>query len=194
MEGAVFLKRFSETTEVDSFIEVATDISNKTYQYKLLGLGIRNLPKVNYLFTKTAQHGWWRGFLLYCKNEPVAFVYGYQVGTTFYYWDSGYDPKWTKWSVGNVATVKLVETLITGDDRTLRLDFLYGDYEYKRRLGNVQCEEQNFYLFPRDWRTFFLSHSFQMTNRLSYQAGQALERYKLKSRIKRIFRRQAIRG
>ena len=193
-KGNLSFKSFSDTEQIKSFLDESIDISRKTYQYRLLGMGIRNRDATAALFGKMAERGWWRGYILYCKGEPVVFGYGYRIGTTFYYWDVGYDPAWTKWSVGTVALVKLVETLITSDDRAQRLDFLYGDQDYKKRLSNNQCEEQSFYLFPRGWRTFFVFHSLQLTNRISHQAGIVLGRYDLKSRLKRVFRRRAIRS
>lgn len=188
----VALKSFSSPDEVCAFLDHAMAISAKTYQYKLLNQGVRDRSMMNTEFTKMSERGWWQGYILYCKNSPVAFIYGYRVGSTFYYWDVGYDPKWREWSVGTVTAVKLIEALITADDPPLRLDFLYGNYDYKNRLSNHRWEEESFYLFPRSFRTFFVFRSLQLTNMLSNRAGQMLERYKLKSRLKSFFRRRAL--
>lgn len=193
-KGNLLFKSFSRVEDVSKFIDDAITISKKTYQYRLLRMGIRDRDTTISLFTRMAERGWWRGYILYCNEEPAAFGYGYRIGSTFYYWEAGYDPKWTKWSVGTVATVKLAELLITSADRALRLDFLYGDHDYKKRLSNNQCEEQSFYLFPRSWRTFLVFYSLQITNRVSHQTGVILDRYELKSRLKRVVRRRAIRG
>lgn len=194
MSGHLALKCFSTPAQVGDFLDHAIPISEKTYQYRLLGMGLRDRNRCKAEFGDMAESGWWRGYILYCKDEPAAFIYGYLVGNTLYYWDIGYDPKWSQWSVGTVATLKLIETLIAADDGPDRLDFLYGYQDYKRRFSNRSWEEESIFLFPHSLSNFFIAHSLQATNMVSDTAGRVLNRYKLKSRVKRFFRRRAING
>ena len=189
LEGRLELKCFSGPEQVSDFLDHAMPISKKTYQYRLLRTGLRNRSKQETEFRTMSELGWWRGYVLYCGDEPSAFIYGYWVENVFYYWEVGYDPKWNQWSVGTIALLKLVETLIAADNPPAELDFLYGDAEYKKRFGNRSWEEESIYLFPYNATNFFVAQSLQATNMLSDKAGRILDRYNLKSRVKRFFRR-----
>jgi len=191
MANRVHLRPFTRPEEVASFLDDAMPISETTYQYRLLNLGLRNRAKLTANFQPMADQGWWRGYILYCRDEPVAFIYGFRVGSSFYYWEVGYRPDWATWSVGTVAVIKLIENLITSDDRPARLDFVCGDHDYKRRLSNRQWEEQSLYLFPRKAGNFLTHRSLQLTNTISSRSGAILDRYNLKSRVKRYFRRRS---
>lgn len=105
------------------------------------------------------------------------------IENTFYYWEIGYDQKWSQWSVGTIATLKLIETLIAADDGPARFDFLYGYQDYKKRFSNRSWEEESIFLFPHSVSNFFIARSLQATNMVSDKAGRVLNHYKLKSRV-----------
>jgi hypothetical protein len=190
----ISLRVFAAPHEVDSFLRDAMTISRATYQYRLLEAGLRNYSKLLAEFGMMSKLGCWRGYILYCREDPVAFVYGYRLASTFYYWDVGYRPNWGQWSVGTVTALKLIENLIDSEDPPRRLDFLYGGHDYKRRLSNLCWSEETAYLFPKTAANFLTSHSLQLTNFVSERAGRILEHYDLKSRVKRYFRRRSIGG
>src|SRR2546430_1234743 len=124
------------------------------------------------------------------KKKPAAFISGYQLEKIFYYWDVGYYPSWRRWSVGTAALAKLIELLITENDDPRHLDLLYGDGEHKKRISNRSRDEEHLYLFPRNLRMFFMCRSLQLTNLVTDIAGHILDRYNLKSRLIRHFRRR----
>jgi len=194
LAGRLELKCFSRPKQVADFLDHAMPISEKTYQYRLLRTGLRDRIKRETEFRVMSELGWWRGYILYCQDEPSAFGYGYWIENTFYYWDMGYDPKWSQRSVGTITLLKLIEILITADNPPARFDFLYGNAEYKERFSNRSCEEESIYLFPYNFTNFFVAQSLQVTNMLSDKAGRILDRYNLKSRVKRFFRRRAVEG
>lgn len=192
MGGDVIMKCFRTPDEVDPFLDDAMDISRKTHQYLLLHSGLRNREWLTAAFGRMAERGWWQGYILYCKGEPAAFIWGYQVEDIFYYYNVGYDPKWREWSVGSVAMVKFIEMLIAAADRPRRLDLLYGDPDYKRRVSNCAWEDINLYLFPRTLKMFVTSYSLHFVNTVTDWVSQMLERYNLRSRVIRLLRRRAV--
>lgn len=76
-----------------------------------------------------AQQGKLRLYTLWLGDEALASVYGIVNGDTFYYYQSGMDPKWRGHSVGLVLLGKTFEDAIGLGLR--HYDFLRGDEVYK---------------------------------------------------------------
>jgi CelD/BcsL family acetyltransferase involved in cellulose biosynthesis len=90
-----------------------------------------------------AQKGWLRILIVYLNNVPAAAQYGLRYGKTFYFYQSGFDPAFSKQSVGVVVMALAVKTAI--EEGTLEYDFLHGNEEYKfhwargkRSLGRIE--------------------------------------------------------
>src|SRR6185436_11069264 len=81
-------------------------------------------------FVQTAaERGWLRLLLIHLDGVPAASLYGLRYGPTFYFYQSGFDPAFSKHSVG-VATMGLaIKTAI--EEAALEYDFLHGNEEYK---------------------------------------------------------------
>jgi hypothetical protein len=90
-EGDVTAKCFSTGETVEQFLDDAIGISKTTYQWQLLGLGLRNRENLKDSFRFAAKRGWLRCYILYCKNVPTAFMVGYHYENCFFYIDVGYD-------------------------------------------------------------------------------------------------------
>jgi CelD/BcsL family acetyltransferase involved in cellulose biosynthesis len=76
-----------------------------------------------------ADRGWLRLLLLWLDGTPTAALYGLRYGPVFYFYQSGFDPAYSKHSVG-VATMGLaIKTAI--EEGAAEYDFLHGDEEYK---------------------------------------------------------------
>jgi len=48
--------------------------------------------------------GWPRLFVLSLDGRPAAALYGFRYGETFYFYQSGFDPEYRRYSVGLLAT------------------------------------------------------------------------------------------
>jgi CelD/BcsL family acetyltransferase involved in cellulose biosynthesis len=76
-----------------------------------------------------AQRGWLRILILWLDGTAAAALYGLRYGPTFYFYQSGFDPLYSKHSVG-VATMGLaIKTAI--EEGASEYDFLHGNEEYK---------------------------------------------------------------
>lgn len=90
-----------------------------------------------------AKRGWLRILVLWLNGTPAAALYGLRYGPRFYFYQSGFDPAYSKHRVG-VATMGLaIKTAI--EEGALEYDFLHGDEEYKfhwarqtRELGRLE--------------------------------------------------------
>jgi CelD/BcsL family acetyltransferase involved in cellulose biosynthesis len=75
------------------------------------------------------QRGWLRLNLLQVDGEPAASVYGFLYDGVFYFYQSGFDPRFAKESVGLVALGLTIQGAIGEGAR--EFDFLHGDEAYK---------------------------------------------------------------
>jgi len=101
-----------------------------------------------------AQRGWLRLIVLHLNEQPAGALYGLHYGNTFYFYQSGFDPVFSKHSVG-VATMALsIQSAI--QEGAHEYDFLHGDEEYKfhwahetRRLMRIELHP------PHTWARIY---------------------------------------
>ena len=93
-----------------------------------------------------AERGWLRILLLWLNGRAAAALYALRYGPTFYFYQSGFDPEFSKHSVG-VATMGLsIQTAIT--EGALEYDFLHGDEEYKFHWASATRDLGRMELYP----------------------------------------------
>jgi CelD/BcsL family acetyltransferase involved in cellulose biosynthesis len=91
---------------------------------------------------------WTRVYVLQVSGAPVAALYGFETRQRFYYFQSGWDPQWSRLSPGTVMLSMVVEDCIL---RGLRqFEFLRGTEEYKARWTDKTRPTLNV-LAARDW-------------------------------------------
>lgn len=91
--------------------------------------------KVSGLFM---EKGWLRLFFLMQGEKPLAGIYCFFYNNKYYYYQSGRDPKYSKYRLGNVLLSKTIAAAINeGADE---FDFLTGDEAYKLRWANQRKE------------------------------------------------------
>jgi len=83
-----------------------------------------------------ARRGWLRLYTLYAARRPVASVYGIVRGSTFFYYQSGYDPAWAQKSVGLVLLARTVEDAFA--EKLEDFDFLRGNEAYKAQWARAE--------------------------------------------------------
>jgi CelD/BcsL family acetyltransferase involved in cellulose biosynthesis len=87
--------------------------------------------------------GWLRLFVLRLDGKPVAALYGFRYKRVFYFYQSGFDPEYGKFSVGLVTMGLAIKSAI--EEGAAEYDFLYGDEPYKflwaRRARELGCLE-----------------------------------------------------
>ena len=126
MEERVRLDRFWDASAVERFVADATRISRKTYQWNLLGLGLRDPEGLTRQLAYEAERGLLRCYILYCRDDPVAFMIGAQAaGAIYYYIDVGFDPDYAKWSVGSMLQLKVLRDLYSSPRDACPVRFLH---------------------------------------------------------------------
>jgi hypothetical protein len=191
MGGDVRCECFESVESVDRFVSDAVTVSRKTYQWNLLGLGLRDADGLRKTLRHGARHGWLRSFILYCKESPAAFMLGSQHGNCYYYDDVGYDPAFAKWSVGSVLQIEVLGHLFDRVDKPSLFDFSVGYGEHKARFGNLSRREYNTLVLPQTNRNRLLASAHRSADAASRLAGRVLHSTGLKNKVKQLIRRRS---
>lgn len=191
VDGELRTARFTELAEVAEFVADAQRISRTTYQWRLLGLGLRDAAGLSATLGFAARNGWLRSYILYCRDEPVAFMLGYHYCRTYYYMDVGYDPDWSKWGVGSILQMEVMRDLLGDPDRPEMFDFSTGINEHKTRFGNTSRSEVNLLLLKSCPRNVLLAATYRITAAVDKHLRRSLERLGIKASLKRWLRRRA---
>jgi CelD/BcsL family acetyltransferase involved in cellulose biosynthesis len=96
--------------------------------------------------------GWLRLYVLRLNGRPAACLYGFLYGRKFYFYQSGFDPAFDKYSVGMVSMgLAIQKSLEEGADE---FDLLHGAEEYKFHWARESREIARVELYPpggRGW-------------------------------------------
>ena len=82
--------------------------------------------------------GWLRLFVLRLNGEPAASLYAFRYNHVFYFYQSGFDPAYGKYSVGLVTMALSIKAAI--EEGAEEYDFLRGDERYKFQWTNTVRE------------------------------------------------------
>ena len=90
------------------------------------------------------ERGWLRIFTLWLDDEAVAALYGFRYGRVFYFYQSGFDPAYAKFSTGLVTMGLAIRSAL--EEGAEEFDMLQGLEAYKehwagraRPLGRLEC-------------------------------------------------------
>jgi hypothetical protein len=165
---------FRRPAEVPQFLDEAIELSRKTWQYRLLGSGLRQRDTLEHFYTEAAKLEWFRSYILYANAKPIAFHVGFVYRRRFHSAVIGYDPEWGKHHAGIFLFTEIVHDLCAGDDSVNEFDFGNDDDVYKERLSTGYRTEGYFYLIPADLKGRVLARAMRATNKMSSALGAAL--------------------
>lgn len=188
--GAARVEPFSAVEDVERLARAVAQVSRKTYQYHLLGLGFDDTAQTIERLRALAAGGWLRAYILWLGERPVAFQIGYRDERVFYAHEIGFDPAHSKLQPGIFLHLNVIEDLLA--QRIEVFDFLSGDSLYKQRLSTDAHVERHYYLIPRGWPGTARTAALRALNMLSEGVGAVLDRTGLKTGLRRLLRRQAM--
>jgi CelD/BcsL family acetyltransferase involved in cellulose biosynthesis len=111
--------------------------------------------------------GWLRLFVLTLNGESAAALYGFIYGKKFYFYQSGFDPRYSPYSVGLVTMGLAIEAAI--EDGAEEFDLLHGDEKYKSLWAKTQRDLVRLELSPPTPRAWMYRKSMGL-NRLARRA------------------------
>ena len=139
------LKLLSSPEDLTRMREDLEAVAGKTYQ-RGLGVGFADSPEERALLDLSLTRGWFRAYVLYVADAPIAFWTGWAYGDTFYTGATGYDPAFASHRVGTYLLCRMIEDLCGGPSiRTV--DFGSGDAAYKHQFGSETWSEQDLLVF-----------------------------------------------
>jgi CelD/BcsL family acetyltransferase involved in cellulose biosynthesis len=101
--------------------------------------------------TAARERGWLRLYLLEVDGAAVAAWYGWRVGGRFSYYQAGFDPAWSRYSVGFLLLAETVREAIA--EGAAEYDLLLGNEAFKARFANGKRLGRSVQLVPPISRT-----------------------------------------
>jgi hypothetical protein len=140
--GEIRWRRYTTSAEMPEFHALASEVSAKSYQGRLLDTGIPATDEFRQDLCRRALDGEIRGFVLFLGDRPIAYNLSSVRGTAVEYEFPGFDPAFMELSPGTVLLLITLESIF-GEKRFTAFDFGPGDLEYKRRFatGHAPCAE-----------------------------------------------------
>ncbi|MGH8960758.1 MAG: GNAT family N-acetyltransferase [Jatrophihabitantaceae bacterium] len=185
--GTVELACYRGLGEVEVFLEQAMAISRRSYQHRLLGVGMPAPERLRPRLEVAARQGWLRSYVLHCGGAACSYMLGYQYGGRYHYMAVGYDPAWKPFSVGTVLQWLVLQEMCAHDGPAA---FDFGtaapQTEY---FGNDSFEEGTLLLFRRGIRPWLIRQLHQGGRQTTRLAVQILEHYRLKAPVQQFLRR-----
>lgn len=184
--GEVRSVRITAPEDVESFLNQAVEISRKTYQWNLLGLGLRSPDSLKERLLFMARQDWLRAYVLTVKGIACAFVIGFQYGGRYYLDDMGYDPAWRDYSAGKVLQLYLIRDLF--EYRTPQI-YDMGEYgPHKEEFGNDSYLQGSIFLLNRRLYPRFICAGHRTCDAASTRLSAIAERFGWKKRLKNLIR------
>jgi CelD/BcsL family acetyltransferase involved in cellulose biosynthesis len=135
----VSLRRTQAAEQVAGDLETLFELHDARFQTRddassIAGTGARELHR---RFAAAAhERGWLRLYRLEVDGAAVAAWYGWRVGERFSYYQAGFDPSWSRYSVGFLLLAETIrEAIQEGADE---YDLLLGDEAFKTRFATDQ--------------------------------------------------------
>jgi hypothetical protein len=176
--------------QIESFLRDGEAISRLTYQWNV-GQRLCNDEPSRRAYDRLAKGGQLRAYLLYISGSPAAFARGELMDGTYNYETPGFDPQYSKLSIGNVLLAWVIRDLIENTNCRV-FDFGQGGDEvgYKARFGNtaVTCRLLELCRWTRPFSLTLLllqEGLVAVKNLLSWVVGKGEFRLRLKKAIRR---------
>lgn len=128
----VELKRYDELGSVEKAMKIQFKLNQKRWKSKNMP-GTFKTQEVRDFYIDVAKlfadNGWLALYFLTVNDEPIAGLYCFEYNQKMYAAVSGFDPDYSRYSVGNLIFAKLIEKCI--ERKIEEFDFMKGDEPYK---------------------------------------------------------------
>jgi CelD/BcsL family acetyltransferase involved in cellulose biosynthesis len=163
--------------EARAALESAIDLHHKRWGARGTSEAFQTVAVIAFhreFVQRAAERGWLRLLVLSLDGKAVAALYGLRYGPTFYFYQSGFDPAYSKHSVG-VTTMGLgIKTAI--EEGALEYDFLHGDEEYKFHWASGSRDLHRLELHPPQVSAWIYKHAIDVNRSVRQMAKRLLNR------------------
>lgn len=182
------LRRFERPGELEELCRDMERVAARTYQAGL-GAGFANSPMERALVSLGLDKGVYRCWMLYVGERPVAFWAGMSQGSTFYPTTPGFDPDFTKHSIGRYTMFRMIEDLCA-DERISRISLGRGDAKYKTEYAAVTRMATDVWLAARRPLPMMLVGALSLTATINRHGRRVAENLKWSGHLKSSWRRR----
>ena len=184
------LEEYTAEQSLERFLQAANAISVKTYQAELFGEVIEDSAAMRRLFGLYARNGYFRSFILWADQLPIAFALGTQTPDGLYELSiMGYDPDWSEFNAGFNCTLKIVQHLYLHNTPE-RMDIGGGGNDLKRLFGTTKTVNMSPILLPKSLYGMALHRLGAISEQANRGIVFILDKLGLKTRVKQWFRRR----
>lgn len=185
--GTLKWHSYRRPDEVAAFFGHARAVSKLTYQEKLLDAGLPDTPEFMERARALAASGQLRAYVLFDGEKPVSYLYCPVQDSVAIYAYLGYDPAYMHLSVGTVLQWLALEEMF--NEGGLRyFDFTEGQSDHKRLFATHQRQCAHVFLVRPTLRNAAIVRGHALMDRFSGWAGQLLDRYGVKAKLRRLIR------
>jgi CelD/BcsL family acetyltransferase involved in cellulose biosynthesis len=185
--GTIVWREFRHPGEMAEFQRLAREVSKKTYQERLLNLGIPDTAEYRTELEEMARADRMRGYILFFGDTPIVFHLCFVQDDNLLGQKIGYDPAFRKYSPGTLEQYLLIEKLFA-EKRFERFDFGGGASSYKEFFATGKALCADVFYYRRTVGNLLILTLHSALAGFSDAAVKLLDRLKLKKRLKSFFR------
>jgi hypothetical protein len=185
--GTLSWKTYRTVEELREFLPLARAVAKKTYQEKLLDVGIPESEWFVREMVSLAAQDRVRAYILFDRERPVSYLYCPVDDGTLIYAYLGYDPDYMKFSVGTVLQWLAVEQMF-GEGCFRFFDFTEGESDHKRLFATHEIRCANVLFLKNTLKNKILAYSHWWAGRFSRWLGNTLHKIGMKASVKRFLR------
>jgi CelD/BcsL family acetyltransferase involved in cellulose biosynthesis len=182
-------REYRDEDEVDEYFATARKVSARTFQERLLDVGLPDTPSFIDQTRAEARRGDWRGYVLQAQGQAIAYVHCPIVRGVALYAFVGFDPAYAQWSPGTILQWLLMERMFA-DDHVHWFDFTEGEGPHKAFFSTHHWYCADVWVLAPTLRNWLIVGLHVGLDRTGVLAGLALDRLGLKQRVRRLMRRR----
>jgi Acetyltransferase (GNAT) domain len=185
--AAIDWREYRGPSEMASFHSLAREVSQTTYQERLVDAGLPDTEAFRRDLAEMAERDSVRGYILFLDQRPIAYEYCPASAGVITCERLGYDPEYRRHSPGLVLLLLTLETLFTSK-RFQTFDFGRGEFAYKETLATDSVPCADIYYFRRTSSNLALVLCHAALEVSSKTVSSILEKIGLRRQLKNILR------
>jgi len=188
--GEIDWREYCKPEEMHEFYKLAMEVSQKTYQERLLDCGLPSDQQFQENMLALAAEDNVRGYLLFYQKKPIAYIYCPVHDGIALYEYVGHDPEYQRWSPGTLLQYFALQRMFTASHIKI-FDFTEGEGAHKAffATNNQYCADV--YYFRRTWLNLIKVALHASSDKLSDGIVRMLDKFGVKAAIKKLFRSKA---
>ncbi|WP_068401118.1 GNAT family N-acetyltransferase [Kribbia dieselivorans] len=196
-----FVREFGDRQRVRVFTEPSgaaqlradmVTVAQRSYQERL-GAAYSDSVLERELVTTGLAQGWFRAWVLYVDDRPVAFWSGTVFNGVFTTWSPGFDEEYARHAVGRFTMFRMIEDLCASAD-VHTLDHGSGDAQYKREFGRSVGRHVDVHVVARRPRPLALNAAMGTLGVINTQGRSVAGNSEIGRRAKQMWRKRGRSG